>query len=308
MTNEELCNVIQNSEGSCKQDYLLELYKQNFGMIEKIVRRYAGTDDLDDLRQESYFGILRAAEMWEPDHDSSFINYAVFWIRQAINSYLDNCGGVIRIPSHKRALIGRYYRIVNSYRVQFGRYPSDTELLVALDITPKQLEGLKKDILASQVRSTSEVVASGDDDLILEDTIAAEGDAIEETVERVYQEELSDELWACVDELKPQQAEVIRARYRDGLTLGQCGTAMGVSTERARAVQEKALRELRKPRYSKRLLPYLDEGTARSWSLRGISHGAFERYGSVQERAMIRLEEHSKTSIYHGVRLLALEG
>ena len=306
MTNEELCIAIQKNEGN-KQDHLTELYLKNIGMIEKIIRHYAGVADLEDVRQESFFGILRASELWTPDKGGNFITYAVFWIRQAIRKYLNDCGGAVRIPSYKRDQIGRYKKTVNSYRMMFGRYPSDRELCVALNLKSKQLEDLKKDILASQVRSTSEVIGGENDDLTLEDTIAAEGDAIGDTVEQLQQDELSDELWSCVSELKPQQADVIRARYKEGRTLEECGTAIGLSAQRAKSIHDQALRELRKPRYTKRLLPYLDEGTARSWSLSGTGHGTFEKYGSVQERAMIRLEELSNMNIYYGVRLPELD-
>lgn len=302
MTNEELCIAIQSNEGN-KQDHLMNLYLQNIGMIEKIIRRYASADDLADLRQESFFGILRAAELWSPDKGGSFITYAVFWIRQAIQNYLVNCGGVVRIPANRRSQIGRYKRVVHAYQIQFGRDPSERELCAVLDLKREQLEELQKDIRALRIRSTSEVIGGEDDDLTLEDTIAADGDAMEDTVERVYQQELSDELWSCVNELKPQQADIIRSRYIEGRTLSECGTVIGVSVERARAIQQQALRELRKPRYTKRLLPYLDEGTARDWSLTGTGHGTFERYGSVQERAMIRLEELSKMKLYYGIRL-----
>jgi len=297
MTNEQLCMMYQSGN----KEVIEDLYKNNIGMIEKIVRRYKGVEDLEDLRQESYFGLVRAAELWSPDKGGSFITYAVFWIRQAIQSYLINCGGVVRIPANRRAQIGRYKRVVHAYQIQFGRDPSERELCAVLGLRREQLEELQKDVRALRIRSTSEVIGGEDDDLTLEDTIAADGDAMEDTVERVYQQELSDELLSCVNELKPQQADIIRSRYIEGRTLSECGAVIGVSVERARAIQQQALRELRKPRYTKRLLPYLDDGTARGWSLSGTGHGTFERYGSVQERAMIRLEELSKMKLYYGI-------
>ena len=299
MTNEEL--VIEYQTGN--KAVIEQLYLQNRGMIEKIVRRYAGIEELDDLRQESFFGLVKAAELWKPENETAFMTYAAYWIRAAIHRYIENCSGVVRIPTHKRAQIGRYNKAVSSYRVRFGRDPSDRELCVALNLKSKQLEDLKKDILASQVRSTSEVIGGENDDLTLEDTIAAGGDAIEDTVEQLQRDELSDELWSCVDELKPQQAYVIRARYKGGRTLEECGTAIGLSTQRAKSIHDQALRELRKTHYTKRLLPYLDESAARSWGMSGTGYRTFLRYGSVQERILMKLEEITGMSLYNGVEL-----
>ena len=304
MTNEKLCIAIQSGTGD-KQQLLEQLYLQNVGMIEKIIRRYGGAEELEDLRQESYFGIVKAAELWKPEKGASFLTYAAFWIRSTISRYMEECGGVVRIPSYKRALIGRYYRTLNSYRVRFGCDPSNRELYAALDITKDQLKELKKDIQAARIRSTSEPIGGESEELTLEDTLAAAGDPIGEALERMQHKQLSAELWSCVDDLEPRESAVIRSRYgnEQALTLKECGENLGVSPERVRQVEAAALRKLRKPRYTKRILPYLDDKTAYSWGMRGTGHGVFERAGSVQERAMMRLEEIiAGTNLYYGIK------
>lgn len=296
MTNEELVHEYQAGN----REVIEQLYLQNSGMIEKIVRRYSGVEELEDLRQESYFGLVKAAEMWNPEKETAFLTYAIYWIRAVIGRYIEECGGVVRIPSYKRALIGRYYRTRNSYRVRFGRDPSDRELCMALDITIDQLKELKKDIQAARIRSTSEPIGGEDDDLTLEDTLAAAGDPIGEALKRMQHEQLSAELWSCVDDLEPRESAVIRSRYgnEQALTLKECGENLGVSPERVRQVEAAALRKLRTPRYARCLLPYLEESAARDMSLRGTGHAAFERTGSVQERAMMRLEEWAGMNLY----------
>lgn len=300
MTNEQL--VLEYQAGN--MEVIEQLYLQNSGMIERIARRYGGLEELEDLRQESYFGLVKAAELWKPEKETAFMTYAAYWIRAAIHRYIDNCSGVVRIPTHKRAQIGRYNKAVSSYRVRFGRDPSDRELCAALDITKDQLKDLKKDIQAARIRSTSEPIGGEDDDLTLEDTLAAAGDPIGEALERMQREQLSAELWSCVDDLEPRESAVIRSRYgnEQALTLKECGENLGVSVERVRQVEAAALRKLRKPRYTKRLIPYLDDGTARSWGMRGTGRGVFERAGSVQERAMMLLEEIAGANLYYGVK------
>lgn len=300
MTNEQL--VLEYQAGN--REALEQLYLQNMKLIDKIIRRYGSAEELEDLRQESYFGIVKAAELWKPEKEKAFFTYAGFWIRSTISRYMEECGGVVRIPSYKRALIGRYYRTLNSYRVRIGCDPSDRELSAALDITKDQLKELKKDIQAARIRSTSEPIGGEDDDLTLEDTLAAAGDPIEEALERMQHEQLSAELWSCVDELEPNETAVIRSRYgnEQALTLKECGENLGVSVERVRQVEAAALRKLSKPRYTKRLIPYLDDETAHSWGMRGTGRGVFERAGSVQERAMMLLEEIAGTNLYYGVK------
>ena len=299
MTNEELVHEYQAGN----REVIKQLYLQNSGMIEKIVRRYSGVEELEDLRQESYFGLVKAAELWNPEKETAFLTYAIYWIRAVIGRYIEECGGVVRIPAHKRALIGRYHRTMNSYRVRFGCDPSDWELCVALDITKDQLKELKKDIQAARIRSTSEPVGGEEDDISLEDTIAAAGDPIQDTIERIQREELARELWGCVDELKPKQAAVIRERYRNGRTLKECGEALGCTQQYAKALEEKGLRELRHGEHLKRLRPFLTDQGAYSMGLRGCSVSAFKRNGSSQERAMILLEQFSGMRLWNGKEL-----
>lgn len=299
MTNEEL--VLDYQSGN--EEALEALYSQNIKMINKIIRRYCGVEELDDLRQEAYFGIVKAAQLWNQDKDCNFITYAVYWIRAVIFRYMEECGGVIRIPSHKRALIGKYHRARNYYRMLFGRNPSDRELCSALEISKGQLQELKKDLLTVQIRSTSEIIGGEDDDLTLEDTLAAEGDPIEDVIEKIHSEQLSNTLWSCVDELKPEQTIVIRGHYKEGRTLKECGDSLGVSQERARQIKENAMRELRKARFTKRLKPYLTDQAAYTMGLKYTGFSSFERFGSSQEYAMMRLEELSRMNLWHGKEL-----
>ena len=302
VTNEELVIMFQN--GDDKQKCLEQLYCKNFGIITKICMKYSSVEDLADLRQEAYFGIARAAEMWKPEKEKSFMTYAAYWILSVIKRYIDECSGVVRIPSNKRDLISRYNRTMNQYRLRFGCDPSARELCGLLDIKPDQLSELKKAIKAVQIRSTSEIIGGDNDDLTLEDTLAAEGDPIEELIERVQHEELSECLWSCVDGLEDQRAgEVLRKRYKEGRTYKECGDDLGISTERARQIEAKALRELRKPRHTKRLTPYLTDYAASRWGLTGTGYTAFRRFGSVQERTLMKLEDLTGVSLYHGIAL-----
>ena len=296
MTNEEL--VLDYQSGN--KDALEALYSQIIKMIEKIIRRYSGYEELDDLRQEAYFGIVKAAETWNPEKDCSFITYAIYWIRAVIIRYIKEYGRVVRIPSYKRELISRYHKEVNGYYVRFGKYPSDAELRALLELSQEQLEKLKADVQLSRIRSTNEVIGGDDEDLTLEDTIANEGDQFGDLIDSIQHEQLANTLWLCVDDLDAQQTSVIRGHFKESRTLKECGEILGVSIERARQIERNALRELRKPKYTKRLKPYLTDQAAYTMGLKFTGFSSFEKYGSSQELAMIRLEELSGLSLWHG--------
>ena len=162
MTNEELCIRYQNGDAGALED----LYKQNKGLIETVIRKYSTIADLDDLRQESFFAIRQAAALWDHSKGGNFATYCAYWIRQGACRYIYNTSGTIRTPIHIKNRIGRYNRIVNAYRVQFGRDPSQLELCYALDLKPHQLEDLRRDILTLHTRSASEPVGEDGEDTL----------------------------------------------------------------------------------------------------------------------------------------------
>ena len=289
-TNEELVTMIQS--GTDEKENLELLYLQNIRLIDSFVKRYSGIEELEDLRQEAFIGMVKAVRLWDPEKGANFTTYCLYWIRQTVQRYIDNCVGVVRVSVSQRQRIRKYNRIINEFRVKFGRMPTSLELAAALELSADQLEDLKKDVIALKVRSTSESVGADTDDLTIEDTLPAYGDLIEDMIEKIQNEELSSELWSCVRELRPQLADIIHGQFKEGWTLKECGEALGITTEKARQLKEEGLRELRKPRYAKRLRVFLPDRTAYFQGLKGTSLSAYKRTGvSAQERIIMRLEE-----------------
>ena len=302
VTNEELVLMVQSEND--KQKCLEQLYFQNYGMISKICNKYKGIDNLEDLLQESYFGLCKAAEMWRPDGGASFINYAIYWIRQSILRYIENCGSCVRVPVNRLTLIAKYNKVLNGYRMRFGQDPSDRELCALLDLSKDQLMDLKRDVHALRIRSTSEPIGE-EGDSTLEDFIPADGDQFEDVIDRIQNEELSAALWGEVDKLKSNAAEVLRDRYQKGHTFKECASSLGCSQQYAKAIHDKALRTLRHGDHLKRLRPYLTETAAYSEGMKGTGYTSFMFYGSAQERAMMRMEDQTKLSLYNGKELFS---
>lgn len=288
MTNEELCTRYQTGDAEA----LEELYKANRGLIEIIIRKYGAFADLDDLRQESFFAVRQAAALWDHTKGGNFATYCGYWIRQAANRYVFTNYGTIRAPGHTRAKIQRYNRVINAYRVEFGRDPSKDELAAVLGLTLQQLDDLKRDIITLHTRSASEPIGDEDGEDTLQDFLKDDRDPIGDLLDRIHREELREAIEKELDAIPEREAAIIRKRYFDGLTLKETGAAMGVTPERVRQLEARAFRALRRPSVEKRLSAYFTDSGAYSAGLRGTGLTTFRNSGtSSPEAAIIRLEE-----------------
>ena len=129
-----------------------------------------------------------------------------------------------------------------------------------------------------------------EDDGTIGDFVRDPSDLMQDAEERIQQEQLRAAIWGCVDELPEKQAEAIRARYRDGLTLKETGERLGVNIEGARQWERKGIRELRKPSKTKRLRPFFPEyDRIFSMGSTGTGVGIFDRtWTSATERAALK--------------------
>lgn len=288
MINEELVLAIQAGQDVTAN--MEQLYNQNRGMIYKLTEKYKGVEDPEDLRQEAYFGLVRAVELWDPEREAQFLTFAIICIKSVLHRYIAECGSIIKVPEYQKTMIYKYDRCMNEFRTRLGRDATPEELRALLEISKDQFEQLKKDRLAANLRSTSEPI--GDDgESTLEDFLPAEGDQYEDAVDRIQQEQLSRELWAQVDKLPEREASVVRGKYLNGETYAQSGERLGVSQERIRQLHARALRTLRGGKARQRLLPYLSDSAAYSIGTRsGLSYFR-QCHTTGQERAVMLLEE-----------------
>lgn len=257
MTNEQLVLLIQGGN----DDKLIDLYRQNKGLIQKVVRKYAGYEDVEDLQQEAFFGLCNAAKLFKHDSGTAFSTYVVYWIKQSCLRYIENSGGVIRVPAHQRQRIAKYKSTLNNFRMQFARDPSPAELMAVLSIDRDQLEQLKKDALALSVRSMEETITvdGSADPVTLGDTIADPVDHIEAATDQIQNEQLAAVLWSLVEELQTEEKAAIKARYIDGLQYEQIAEKIGLKDAgSAKAATNKALNVLRRKESREQLKPYYE--------------------------------------------------
>lgn len=225
MTNEQLVALIRAHENEAER--MLDLWEQNKGFISKIALKYSGHAETDDLRQEGYLGLCEAVQHYDLEKGIPFINYAAFWIRQGMVRYIDNCGNVVRIPSHAKQDIQKYKRISGEYLKYYGSKPSERELCALLGVNCKKLHRLQEDAGMERIQSLSAPIGEEGEDLTLGDTVASGEDLEDECIRRLDREAMKRELWIAIDSLPADQAHVIRRRYMDGLTLRETGERQG---------------------------------------------------------------------------------
>ena len=287
MSNEEIVTRIKAGiDGAANMELL---YTQNRGMLCKIASKYQSYAEYDDLLQEGFVGLCNAVDAWEPEGGASFIAYAVFWISQAMQRYIENNGSCMRIPSGQQQKIRKYKRTCAQYLKLLGREPADWELCRLLDVSRDVLHHIREDARKGQIQSLSAPLGE-DGDLSLEDTIPDQRDDYAGVLDKMQQEELGAVLWPMVDSLEERQAKTLRARYQEGKTLKETGEALGCGLQQARSIEAKAMRTLRQPRYADRLRPFLYDEELRSRAMHGTGAEHFRQtWTSATEREALKM-------------------
>lgn len=293
MTNEQL--VIRIKAGIDVADNTLQLYDQVKRFIHTVAWKYRAYECLEDLEQEGFLALYDAIDGYDPDTGYKFLTYAEYWIRQRIGRYIANQSVCVRISIHTQERIREYRRLCEAFRKEYHIEPSDRDICHYMNLSREQVRQLKKDAEMTSLASLDSPVTGQDaDGLTVGDTIADPVDVESMVVEEIQAEQLKAEIWACVDSLEGRQSEVIRKRYQDNLTLREIGQVYGVSRDAIRQVESKALRQLRKPKYSNRLRPFMEE-YIRSAAMVGVGARRFhETWESSTERVALRMVEHEK--------------
>lgn len=305
MTNEQLVTQIQT--GVCVVENMTQLWQQNKNMIAKLANRYKSHAEFEDLMQEGYIGLCNAVDAWNPD-GATFLSYAVFWIKQAMIRYIENCGSSVRIPVHQRERIRKYRKIRQQFLAALNREPAEWELCRLLEVSSNILQQIKADSQREKIQSLDKCIGE-ENDTPLSELLPDQKDVYGDVLDELQLDELKAVIWPMVDSLPDNQPTVIRMRFQEGKTLKEVGAVFGVSAEHTRQLQNKALRTLRRPQYSITLRPFLGDDLIRIYGMSGTGVGAFERtWTSATERTVLQLEEmieREKAAVYRDDEELA---
>ena len=234
------------------------LIKANTRLVVSIAKRYIGRGvPFLDLIQEGNLGLMKAVEKFEVERGFRFSTYATWWIRQTISRAIADQGRTIRVPVHMVDRIRQLYRHTHEMEQTLGRAPTSEELAQAMEVTVHKVEWM----MSVSWLPLSLDSPINDDEEDSELGMFVEDQVTPTPIQTAYAKLLRERVEAVLDTLPPREARILRLRF--GLenghtyTLEEVGQKFGLTRERIRQIEGKALRRLRHPRRARQLKEYL---------------------------------------------------
>jgi len=240
------------------QEARRHLIEANLRLVVSVAKRYVGQGLLlMDLIQEGNIGLIRAVDRFDYQRGYKFSTYATWWIRQSITRAIPNQSRTIRIPVHMMGSISHLLRVRSGLAQEYGREPTEEELAAEMQTSPRKIGEIIK---ANQQALSLETPIGEEGHSYLGDFV--EDKSLPQPAEVAGNQLLKEQLEAVTASLTAKERRVIELRFGLGdgrsRTLEEVGQEFGLTRERIRQIEAKALRKLRHRKYSRKLREYLD--------------------------------------------------
>ena len=234
-----------------------DIIRANTRLVVSIARKYIGHGvPFLDLIQEGNLGLIRAAEKYDYRRGFRFSTYATWWIRQSITRSIADQSRTIRVPVHMADRLRQLYKATQDLEQELGRNPTVNELAVQMDVEPNKVQWM---IQVAQPTISLEAPVGDEEDSDF--GMYVEDESSPSPAQLVYQNMLRERVDQVLSTLSPREARIIKMRFGLGqdrpYTLEEVGQKFGLTRERIRQIEGKALRHLRQPCVTRLLREYV---------------------------------------------------
>jgi len=245
----------QVEDGLLAREHLI---KANTRLVVSVAKKYIGRGvPFLDLIQEGNLGLMKAVEKFDYHRGFRFSTYATWWIRQTITRSIADQGRTIRVPVHMVDRIRQLYKLTHEMEQQLGRLQTNDELAEKMGTTTSKIEWMLR--VSWLPLSLESPVNDDEEDSELGQFV--EDQVTPTPIQSAYSKLLREKIEEVLDTLPPREARILRLRFGlengHNYTLEEVGEKFGLTRERIRQIESKALRRLRHPRRSRQLREYL---------------------------------------------------